>query len=71
MLLHRVLIFVNEGAILPFGAPAPQVELYLTGSTGFETLDTAGMQRIYNEELNWEEGVFNHVKDPSETSDAG
>ncbi|MCH2083613.1 MAG: T9SS type A sorting domain-containing protein [Saprospiraceae bacterium] len=64
-------IFVNEGAILSFGAPAPQVELYLTGSTDFETLDTAGMQRIYNEELNWEEGAFNHVKDPSETSDVG
>ena len=64
-------IFVNEGAILSFGAPAPQVELYLTASSDFETLDTAGMQRIYNEDLSWEEGAFNHMKDPANAFDVG
>ncbi|MFT5263724.1 MAG: hypothetical protein ACI9RM_002452 [Ulvibacter sp.] len=41
-------VFVNEGVGLSFTSTLPQVELYLTSSTDFSNVDTAGMSRILN-----------------------
>jgi hypothetical protein len=64
-------VFVNEGVIISFGAPAPEVELYLTTSTDFATMDTVGAQRILNAEINWTEGAFNQVRNDADPFDLG
>jgi hypothetical protein len=64
-------IFVNEAVASAMGPPLPAVELYLTNSIDFETADTADMTRIYNNEISWAEGAFNHVKDDADPFDLG
>lgn len=67
-------VFVNEAVGLSFTEALPQVELYLpvnASSTEYENADTTGMERIYNNEVTWEEGAFNHVKDETNMLDAG
>ncbi|MEM7368296.1 MAG: HmuY family protein [Bacteroidota bacterium] len=64
-------VFVNEGVGLAMGPPLPEVELYITKSTDYANADTTGMIRIYNNELSWEAGAFNHVSSPSDPFDQG
>jgi hypothetical protein len=64
-------VFVNEGVGLSFTTSLPQVELYLTSSSDFSAVDTAGMTRILNDEVSWAEGAFNHVKDIVNPADNG
>lgn len=64
-------IFVNEGVGLSFTGQLPVTELYLTESSDFDNVDTSNMVRIYNQEITWEEGAFNHVKDDNNPSDYG
>lgn len=64
-------VFVNEAVALSFGTPFPQVELYLASNLDYENPDTSGMERIYNNEVSWSEGAFNHVKDEGDQTDTG
>lgn len=64
-------IFINEGIGLSFTTPLTSVELYQTSSTDFTNLDTAGMSRIYNDEVSWSSGAFNHVANSMDPSDYG
>lgn len=64
-------VFVNEAVASSRTAPLPEVELYVTGSTDFENVDTAGMTRIYNKELSWSAGAFNHVRIVDDPFDFG
>jgi len=64
-------VWVNEGVASVQGPPPPQVELYLTSSADFSSVDTSDMIRLYNNELSWSEGAFNHVKDPADPFDLG
>ncbi|MCB0629392.1 MAG: HmuY family protein [Saprospiraceae bacterium] len=63
-------IFVNEG-IASAMEPLPQVELYLSTSTDFSSVDTSDLQRIYNDEVSWTAGAFNHVATPGDPFDFG
>lgn len=65
-------IFINEG-VASGTSPLPQVELYLSTATNFETVDTsaAALQRIYNDEKSWSAGAFNHVAAPGDPFDFG
>ena len=62
---------MNEAVGLSFTAPLPTVELYLTNSTDFATVDSTAMTRIYNEDISWSEGAFNHVKIEEDPADYG
>lgn len=64
-------IFINEAVATSMSTPLPETELYLTTSTEFETADTSGMQRILNQEINWEGGAFNHVRNEADPFDFG
>ena len=64
-------VFVNEGVGLSFTGALPLNELYLPASTDFDNIDTTGMERIYNDEVSWDEGAFNHVKDSNNPADYG
>lgn len=64
-------VFVNEGVGVSFAAPLPQVELYLTTASDFSDVDTTGMTRIYNDEISWSSGAFNHVRDTNNPADYG
>ncbi len=64
-------IFVNEGASL---VDVQQVELYFTGLTDFDqsiVIDTAAWTRLYNPEVDWQNGAFNSLKDPTNAFDFG
>lgn len=64
-------VFVNEGA--PLGATS-QVELYYTGLSDFNIPleeDTAEWQRLYNPEIDWQNGAFNDIKDVDDVFDYG
>lgn len=60
-------VLYNEGTAGDLG----EIELYLTDSTDFATLDTTGMVRIYNNEVSWEAGAFNHVGNAADPFDLG
>lgn len=64
-------IFVNEGVGISRRTVLPEVILYSTTSRDFAAVDTSSMQRVYNNELNWEEGAFNHVKAEANPFDMG
>ena len=64
-------VFINEGVGLSFQSPFPEVELYSTLATDFANVDTAEITRIYNDDVSWAEGAFNHVKEPGDPSDYG
>lgn len=64
-------VFVNEAVSLSFTNPQNPVELYATSSTDFAAVDTAGMERIYNNEFSWSAGAFNHVATPGNPADYG
>ncbi|MEM9990229.1 MAG: HmuY family protein, partial [Bacteroidota bacterium] len=64
-------IFVNEAVGLSFTSSLPQVELYLTNSSDFASVDTLNMTRIYNDEVAWSAGAFNHVSDSDAPADYG
>lgn len=68
---RNVGIFINEGAASTTTDPQPELELYLTQSTDFSDVDTVDMQRLYNNEANWSEGAFNHVKKEGNSLDMG
>jgi hypothetical protein len=57
----------NEGAAGDLG----EIELYLAQDSDFATADTIGMQRIYNNELSWSAGAFNHVGNAADPFDFG
>jgi len=60
-------VFVNEAA----ASSSSETQLFLTSSTDFAEVDTAGMERILNEENTWEAGAFNHVADATNPFDYG
>ena len=66
-------IHVNESTISTFGAPAPEVELYLTEATNltevtaFDSLFT----RVYNDEESWAYGAVNNTRDEANIADYG
>lgn len=63
-------IFLNEGAASSQGSTS--VELYLTTAEDFESTDTSNIDyRLYNDELSWNEGAFNHVKNSLDPFDFG
>ena len=64
-------VFVNEGVGSSMGAPLPEVELYKAASADFATADTAGMTRLYNDEVSWSAGAFNTEKNGSDPFDFG
>ncbi|MEM7104371.1 MAG: HmuY family protein [Bacteroidota bacterium] len=64
-------IWVNEGVGLAMGPPLPQVNLFLTGSSDFSNVDTTGMVQIFNYEVNWDAGAFNHVASEANPFDLG
>ncbi len=64
-------VLVNEAVATSFSAPLPQVELYLAVNADYENPDTSYMERIYNDEVSWSEGAFNHVKDEADVFDLG
>ncbi|MEL7122271.1 MAG: HmuY family protein [Bacteroidota bacterium] len=65
-------VFVNEAAgIDPRGGNMPEVKLYLPTGTDYATVDTTGMTRIFNNEVDWNEGGFNHVKSAQNPFDLG
>lgn len=60
-------IFYNEGV----AGSLAEIELYVTDTTDFEASDTTDMVRIYNNEVSWDAGAFNHVSSPSDPFDFG
>lgn len=65
-------IFVNEGTASTFGAPAPEVTVYLSLDEDFETADTTNIiYSILNDEHNWDVGAFNSFADPDNPFDFG
>lgn len=64
-------IFVNEGVSNSSTNPEGEVELYVTDSTDFATVDTTGMRRIFNNEISWESGAFNQVANAMDPLDLG
>ncbi|MEM1318929.1 MAG: T9SS type A sorting domain-containing protein [Bacteroidota bacterium] len=64
-------IFINEAAGLSFTNPYPEVELYVTTGTDYDNADTMGMTRIFNDDVSWAEGAFNHVKNSESPLDFG
>ncbi len=62
-------VFVNEGVASAEGAT--EVELYATIANTFEEADTVGMTRIYNNEVSWSAGAFNHMKVAGDPFDFG
>lgn len=64
-------VFVNEGLALSMTQELPEVELYETASDDFENIDTLGQQRIYNNEVSWAAGAFNHIASETDPFDLG
>lgn len=64
-------IFVNEAVGSSMSSPLPELKLYLTNSTDFAEVDTASMTRLYNNELSWSSGAFNHMGNPEDLFDYG
>ncbi len=64
-------IFVNEGVSSSSENPEGEVSLFVTASRDFETTDTTGMERIYNDDVSWDLGAFNHVASPGDPFDFG
>jgi len=62
-------VFVNEG--VASSPDAVEVALYVTTAASFEEADTSGMTRIYNNEISWSAGAFNHVKSNADPFDFG
>ncbi len=60
-------VLYNEGAVEGIA----EIELYITESTDFESVDTTGMVRIYNNEVSWDAGAFNHVGSDEDPFDFG
>ncbi|PHI21909.1 hypothetical protein CEQ90_01065 [Lewinellaceae bacterium SD302] len=65
-------VFVNEGVISSQTTPALAVELYGSTATDFATADTTSItERLYNDEISWEAGAFNHLANPADPFDLG
>ncbi len=64
-------IYVNEGVSSSMSNPQAEVELYITGSMDFSAVDTANMERIYNDESVAGQGAFNVVGDAGDPFDLG
>jgi hypothetical protein len=64
-------IYVNEGVSSSMNNPQSEVKLYITGSTEFSDVDTANMERIYNDESIAGEGAFNHIAAAADPFDLG
>lgn len=65
-------IFVNEAIASSMTQILPEVELYYSSDTDFTLADTANIiDRLYNEEISWEQGAFNRIADPLNPDDCG
>lgn len=67
-------VSVNEATTSTSGAPAPELELYLTSATSFADTITAAKlnKRLYNDESSWlDGGALNTVADSSNAFDFG
>lgn len=64
-------VFVNEGVGSGGQEPLPEVALYLSQDTAYATADTTGMVRLYNNEISWAAGAFNHVATGDDPLDFG
>lgn len=62
-------VSINEAAALT----GSELELYLSPTTSFvQSIEVADLtERLYNDDVSWESGAFNSIKDPSNPFDYG
>ncbi|MCB0564114.1 MAG: T9SS type A sorting domain-containing protein [Phaeodactylibacter sp.] len=66
-------IFYNEAATASFSGEAPELRLYLAPTNDFADVIDPEMllDSLYNEEIDWENGAFNSVKEENDPDDYG
>ena len=66
-------IFYNEAATASFTGEAPELRLYLAPTNDFADVIDPEMllDSLYNEEIDWENGAFNSVKEENDPDDYG
>ena len=57
-------VLINEGVPASMGAPIGEIQLYYKDGLTFESQDTSGKVRFFNDEKNWENGAFNTIVTP-------
>lgn len=65
-------VLVNEGVASSQAAPPAQIALFASTSNDFATADTLEItDRLYNDEVSWEDGAFNIIADTADPFDLG